>query len=46
MNTRRPDPETDFLLADLLSSGHTMKLALAALHAAGIPAWGFAYNGN
>ena len=30
---------------DLTTSGTTMKLALEALRAAGVPAWGFAYSG-
>ena len=34
------------VIDDLITSGHTLRLSLAALNAAAIPAWGFAYNGR
>jgi hypothetical protein len=34
------------VIDDLITSGNTLRLSLAALRAAEIPCWGFAYNGS
>jgi len=44
-DTALPQPPTVIVVDDIITSGTTMKNSLAALAAAGIPAYGFAYNG-
>jgi hypothetical protein len=43
-----PDQKPCMILVvdDLITSGTTMKLALRAIRGAGVPAFGFAYNGH
>jgi adenine/guanine phosphoribosyltransferase-like PRPP-binding protein len=42
-----PDPAPSVILVidDLVTSGRTMKLSLAACRGAGVPAFGFGYSG-